>query len=159
MKNKTVLALFFLIVCIYEVTAQKSFSEYYNHYLEGYNTNDLTKMKNGSEDLMTHFSDEFAGFYLHAYYQILKGDLALAQRANQQAMNIQPLMEYPYYTQAYIDFLNGNKEAAMQNLEWAAQLCTFKTPDDILKDMEKIESFSNKDFSSLKKHVAKLFSK
>ena len=134
----------------YQSSAQNTFNDYYDHYLDGYNTNDLTEMKKGSEDLMADFSDEFAGFYLNAYYQILKGDLATAQSANKQAMNIHPLMEYPYYTQAYIDFLNGNTNAALQNLEWASQLCTFNTADDILKDMGIIERFTKKDLSILK---------
>ncbi len=150
MKSKHLLQLLFWIVLTYQSSAQNTFNDYYDHYLDGYNTNDLTEMKKGSEDLMADFSDEFAGFYLNAYYQILKGDLATAQSANKQAMNIHPLMEYPYYTQAYIDFLNGNTNAALQNLEWASQLCTFNTADDILKDMGIIERFTKKDLSILK---------
>lgn len=132
------------------VSAQNDFNAFYNTYLEGYKSNDLSKMKSGSEGLMVNFSDEFAGFYLNSYYQILKGDLNQAQLANNQAMNIQPLMSYPYYTQAYIDFLNGNTATAMKNLEWAAQLCTFPSPKDIIDDIEKIEVITKKDLSGLK---------
>jgi CHAT domain-containing protein len=148
--NSTLLLLLFWMVFTYQSTAQNAFNDYYNQYIDGYNTNDLVKMKKGSENLMTHFSDEFAGFYLNAYYQILNGDLATAQKANQQAMNIQPLLEYPYYTQAYIDFVNGNTSAALQNLEWAAQLSTFYSPNDILEDIIKIEQFTKKDLTTLK---------
>ena len=87
MKNKLTLLLLFWMVT-YQFTAQNTYNDYYNQYLDGYNTNNLTKMKKGSEDLMTHFSDEFVGFYFNAYYQILKGDLVAAQNANNQAMNI-----------------------------------------------------------------------
>jgi CHAT domain-containing protein len=149
MKNKlTLLLLFWLIT--YQSAAQNTFNDYYDHFLDGYKTSDLVKMKKGSEDLITNFSDEFVGFYFHAYYQILNGDLVTAQKANQQAMNIQPLMEYPYYIQAYLEYLNGNTMAAMQNLEWASQLCTFNTQDDILDDMRSIERITNKDLTPLK---------
>jgi CHAT domain-containing protein len=149
MKNKLTLLLLFWLVT-YQFTAQNTYNDYYNQYLDGYNTNDLSKMKKGSENLMTNFSDEFVGFYFNAYYQILMGDLAAAQNASKQAMNIQPLLEYSYYTQAYIDFMNGNTASAMKNLEWAAQLCTFNTADDALEDMSKIERFTKKDLSALK---------
>ena len=149
MKNKLALLLLFWLVT-YRFTAQNTFNDYYNQYLDGYNTDDLSKMKKGSEDLMTYSSDEFVGFYFNAYYQILKGDFAAAQNANNQAMNIQPLLEYSYYIQTYIDFINGNNTAAMQNLEWAAQLCTFNTADDIIEDMSRMERYTNKDFSALK---------
>ncbi|MCX7548730.1 CHAT domain-containing protein [Xanthomarina sp. F1114] len=150
MKNK-ILTLLCLVFAVTNVAiAQNTFNDYYNHYIEGYDTKDLAKMKKGSEDLMTHFSDEFAGFYLHAYYQILNNDLNAAQSANQQAINIQPLLEYAYYTQAYIDFLKGNTDSALQNLEWAAQLSTFPTSDDIVNDMSLIEQISGKDLTTLK---------
>lgn len=140
-----------LFLSIQNTWSQKTFDDYYNSYLEGYKTNDLAKMKAGSEGLMIYFSDEFAGFYLNSYYQILKGDLNQAQLATTQAMNIQPLMQYPYYTQAYIDYLNGNTASAMKNLEWAMQLSTFQEAKDIVEDIEKMESFTKKDLSALKK--------
>lgn len=150
MKTKILILICFLFTLSNLATAQNTFNDYYNHFKEGYDNNDLSKMKKGSEDLMTYFSDEFAGFYLHAYYQILNNDLAAAQKANRQAINIQPLLEYPYYVQSYIEYLNGNAEAAMQNLEWAAQLSTFGSPNDIINDIDKIEHFSQKDLSALK---------
>ncbi len=140
----------FVLFGVLKSWAQPDFNTYYNQYISGYDTKDLAKMKAGSEGLMTYFSDEFAGFYLNSYYQILKGDLNQAQQTTIQATNIQPLMQYPYFTQAYIDFLNGRKEAAFTILEWAAQLSTFQTPDDIIKDIENIEFFTKKDMTALK---------
>jgi CHAT domain-containing protein len=107
-------------------------------------------MKSGSEALMTNFSDEFAGFYLNSYYHILKGDIEQAQASTTQAMNIQPLLQYAYFTQAYIYALQGNTVEALNYLEWAMQLSTFATPDDIIQDLEKIEFFTKKDLSVLK---------
>mgnify|MGYP005851136503 FL=1 len=143
-------SVFILLLSVSKSWSQQDFNSYYNVYLEGYNTNDLPKMKSGSEGLMKHFSDEFAGFYLNSYYQILSGDLKQAQATTTQAMNIQPLMQYAYFTQTYIDFLNGNTTSAMRNLEWAMQLSTFQTADDIVKDIEKIELLTKKDLSALK---------
>ena len=130
--------------------SQANFDSYYNLYLDGYKTNDLAKMKSGSESLMINFSDEFAGFYLNSYYQILKGDLKQAQLSTTQAINIQPLIQYAYFTQSYIDFLANNKASAFKNLEWAMQLSTFSSSKDIIEDIEKIEFFTKKDLSELK---------
>lgn len=132
------------------VSQPLSFNDYYNVYIQGYTSSDLAKMKEGSENLMINYSDEFAGYYLHSYYQILKGDLNLAQVASTQALNIQPLMPYPYLTQSYIQFLNGNTEKALQNLEWAMQLTTAQSAQDIIDDIIKIETFTKKDLSTLK---------
>ncbi|MGB5981138.1 MAG: CHAT domain-containing tetratricopeptide repeat protein [Nonlabens sp.] len=159
MKIKLALIILFIVALAYQSNAQNTFTDHYNHYCDGYVNYDLAKMKKGSEDLMTNFSDEFAGFYLNAYYHILKGDLLTAQKANQQAMNIQSLMEYPYYVQSYIDFLNGNSTSAMQNLEWASQLCTFTAPDYILGEMDVIAYYTKKDFSPLKTKWQSYFQK
>lgn len=150
MRNKIKSCILILLFCVTNIWAQPDFNAFYNTYLEGYNNKDLSKMQAGSEGLMTYFSDEFAGFYLNSYYQILKGDLNQAQQTTIQATNIQPLMQYPYFTQAYIDFLNGRKEASFIILEWAAQLSTFQTADDIIKDIENIEFFAKKDLTALK---------
>lgn len=150
MKSRIKYFLIILLVSVSNAWSQKTFDDYYNNYIDGFKTNDLTKMKAGSEGLMTYFSDEFAGFYLNSYYQILKGDLNKAQASTTQAMNIQPLMEYAYYTQAYIDFLKGNTPNALKNLEWAMQLSTFQEAKDIVEDIEKIEFFTKKDLSALK---------
>jgi CHAT domain-containing protein len=150
MKKRSIYLFILFIVFSLNLSAQKDFNTYYNQFLNGYDTNNLSEMKSGSENLMVHFSDEFAGFYLNAYYQILAGDLEKAQKANNQAMNIQPLLQYPYLTQAYIDYSKGNTSDAMQNLEWASQLNTFQNSQDIIDDISKIESFTKKDFSALK---------
>lgn len=147
---KSILTFFFVCVGVFSFAQTKSFNDYYNRYIEGYKSNDLVKMKEGSEGLMINFSDEFAGYYLHSYYQILKGDLNAAQLASTQAINIQPLMPFPYFTEAYIHFLNGNTEKAMQNLEWAMQLTTSQNAQETIDDMVKIESFTKKDLSPLK---------
>ena len=150
MRNWIKYSIIIMLFCVAKSWSQQDFNSYYNEYLDGYNNNDLPKMKTGSEGLMKHFSNEFAGFYLNSYYHILSGDLKQAQTANSQAMNIQPLMQYAYYTQAYIDFLNGNSESALKNLDWAMQLCTFPTTTDILKDLDKIELITKRDLSVLK---------
>jgi CHAT domain-containing protein len=149
--------LIMLLFCFSNTWAQKDFNSFYNTYLDGYKTRDLAKMKAGSEGLMTYFSDEFAGFYFNSYYQILKGDLNQAQLATTQATNIQPLMQYAYETQAYIDFLNGKKSDALVIIEWAAQLSTFQSPDDTIKDMETIEFFTKKDLTELKEKWKHLY--
>ncbi|MBC8883306.1 hypothetical protein H9X57_07390 [Flavobacterium piscinae] len=147
---KSILTFFFVCVGVFSFAQSKSFNDYYNLYIEGYKSNDLVKMKEGSEGLMINFSDEFAGYYLHSYYQILKGDLQVAQLASTQALNIQPLMPYPYFTEAYINLLNGNTEKAFQNLEWAMQVTTAQSAQDIIDDIIKIETFTKKDLSPLK---------
>lgn len=147
---KNLLALLFVLVSVFSFAQSKSFNDYYNQYIEGYKSNDLSKMKEGSEGLMVNFSDEFAGYYLHSYYQILKGDLNVAQLASSQALNIQPLMPYPYFTEAYINFLEGNNEKALQNLEWAMQVTTSQNAQETIDDMVKIETFTKKDLTLLK---------
>ena len=147
---KKLLVLFFVCVSVFSFAQSKSFNDYYNQYIEGYKSNDLSKMKEGSEGLMVNFSDEFAGYYLHSYYQILKGDLNAAQLASSQALNIQPLMSFAYFTESYIQFLNGNTEKALQNLEWAMQLSTSQSAQDVIDDIIKIETFTKKDLSPLK---------
>jgi CHAT domain-containing protein len=150
MKNAILFLLFITVFGISNVWSQKSLDDYYNDNLEGYKANDLEKMKSSSESLIKYYSDKFGSFYLYAYYQILKGDLVKAQAATTQTLNLEPLMQYGYYTQSYIDFLNGQTESAFKNLEWAMQLCTFTDPKDIIDDMEKIELFTKKDLSPLK---------
>lgn len=147
---KNTLTTLLILIGITVFAQSKNFNEYYNLYMEGYKSNDLIKMKEGSEGLMIHFSDEFAGYYLHSYYQILKGDLKTAQLASSQALNIQPLMPFSYFTEAYINFLEGNTEKANQNLEWAMQLSTFQNAQETIDDMVKIETFTKKDLSPLK---------
>ena len=147
---KKLFLLFFVLGCVFCFAQSKGFNDYYNNYLEGYKSNDLAKMKENSEELMINFSDEFAGYYLYAYYQILNGDFNTAQLASRQTLNIQPLMPFPYFTEAYINFLEGNNEKAFQNLEWAMQLSTFQNPQETIDDMVKIETFTKKDLSPLK---------
>lgn len=147
---KNFLVLFLLVLGGTMVSQPLSFDAYYDVYIQGYKSSDLAKMKEGSENLMINYSDEFAGYYLHSYYQILKGDLNAAQMASTQALNIQPLMPFPYFTESYIQFLNGNTEKALQNLEWAMQLSTFQNPQETIDDMVKIETFTKKDLSPLK---------
>jgi len=147
---KNLFVLFFVLGSVFCFSQSNGFNDYYNNYLEGYTSNDLSKMKENSEKLMINFSDEFAGYYLHSYFQILKGDLNAAQLASTQALNIQPLMPFPYLTQSYIEFLNGNTEKAFQNLEWAGQVATSGNVQETIDDMVKIEMFTKKDLSLLK---------
>jgi CHAT domain-containing protein len=150
MKKWLKFSFLFIVFGCASVYSQANFDSFYNLYLDGYKTNDLAKMKSGSESLMSNFSDEFAGFYLNSYYQILKGDLKQAQLSTTQAINVQPLIQYAYFTQSYIDFLANNKASAFKNLEWAMQLSTFSSSKDIIEDIEKIEFFTKKDLSELK---------
>jgi hypothetical protein len=60
MKNFLVLFLLFLGGTM--VSQPLSFNAYYDVYIQGYKSNDLAKMKEGSENLMINYSDEFGGY-------------------------------------------------------------------------------------------------
>lgn len=132
-------------------TAQsQDFNEYYSIYMQGYNTKNLSKMKEGSELLINNLPDEFAGFYLHTFYQICAGNLKEAQADVNKAFNISPLSPYPYMVQSYIYFVNGNYDLYKKNITYAAQLRSHNSFDDIYKDIEILEHYTKKNFSSFR---------
>lgn len=133
-----------------------AFNDHYAKYMEGYDTRDLSKMKAGSESLRTLFPDEFAGHYLHAYYQICAGEVDKAQTLANRAYAIDPLSPYPYMVKAYAAFVADNTDAAIKNIHYAVQLRSHKNLDDIHKDIETIAFFTKKDFSSFDNILTKL---
>lgn len=135
-------------LCIYAQPG--NFNDYYGIYMEGYNTKNLSKMKEGSELLMKHFPDEFAGHYLNAYYQICAGDIHQAQMQANNSYTVDPLSPYPYMGKSYTEFVAGNTDAATKNIHYAIQLRSHKSMDDIHKDIETLAYFTKKDFTPFK---------
>lgn len=154
---KSFLVSIFLLVVFFSSAQPNNFNDYYAVFMEGYNNKNLTKMKEGSELLKLNFPDEFAGYYLSSYHYICSGNLKEAQIESNKALNIQPLLSYSYYTQAYIHFLNNNTIEAEKSLYFAVQFNTEKSPDAIFKDIDLIGYFLNKDVSSLKGKYSKIF--
>lgn len=154
---KSFLASIFLFIVFCSNAQPNNFNDYYAVFMDGYNNKNLSKMKEGSELLKLNFPDEFAGYYLNSYYHICTGNLKQAQIESNKALNIQPLLPYSYFTQAYIYFLNNNIAEAEKSLNFAVQFNTEKSPDAIFKDMDVIGYFLSKDISSLKGKYSKIF--
>lgn len=126
------------------------FNGYYGIYMEGYNGKNLAKMKEGSELLMKYFPDEFAGYYLNAFYQICSGSTEQSQVEANRAFNIEPVSPYPYMVKSYADFIAGDISSATKNIRYAIQLRSHNSVNDIEKDIDILAHFTNKDVSGFK---------
>lgn len=101
-----------LLVGLYSFAQPNDFNTYYGIFMEGYNNKNLSKMKEGSESLIQHFPDEFAGYYLHSFYQMCTNNLNEAQVEIDKAYNIDPLSPYPYMVQSYLYSINNQIDVA-----------------------------------------------
>ncbi|MFB2118615.1 CHAT domain-containing protein [Parapedobacter sp. 2B3] len=124
-----------------------AFNDHYAMYMEGYAARDLSKMKAGSEQLMRDFPDEFAGYYLHAFYQLCAGDAGQAAQDAEKAFRIDPISPYPYLVKSYIAFIKGEPDQATNQLHYAVQLRSHKTMDDVHTDIDVLAHFTEADFS------------
>ncbi|MEZ4852784.1 CHAT domain-containing protein [Flavobacterium sp.] len=147
-----------LCIGLYSYAQPNSFNDYYGLYMQGYNTKNLDKMKEGSKLLTIHFPDEFAGYYLNTFYQICNGNVNQAQTEVVKAFNIEPISPYPYMVQSYLYFVQNNLVLAEKNLNYAVQLRSHKSLDDIYNDVTLLEYFTKKDFSSYKNWLTKISS-
>src|SRR5690606_37202429 len=123
-----------------------AFNDHYAIYMEGYAARHLSKMKAGSEQLMRDFPDEFAGYYLHAFYQLCTGDAGQAAQEAEKAFRIDPISPHPYLVKSYIAFAGGDSEQATQQLHYAVQLRSHKSLDDVRTDIAVLKHFTKADF-------------
>jgi tetratricopeptide (TPR) repeat protein len=155
-KLKKLFVLIFSCVSLIANAQEQGFNEYYGIYMDGYIAKDLSKMKQGSELLIKNLPDEFAGYNLHAFYQLCAGDFTKAQQEINKAFNIEPLSPYPYMIQSYLYFMNGNTELAQKNVIYTVQLRSHKSLDDFYDDLDILTYFTKKDFLPFRKMLGKL---
>lgn len=147
---KTIVLKAMLLVGLYTYAQPNDFNTYYGIYMEGYNSKNLAKMKEGSELLIKYFPDEFAGYYLNAFYQICSGNPEQGQIEVNKAFNIDPVSPYPYMVKSYTDFVTGDIGSATKNIHYAIQLRSHNSVTDIDNDIDLLAYFTNKDFSGFK---------
>lgn len=145
-----------LLVGLYSFAQPNDFNTYYGIFMEGYNNKNLSKMKEGSESLIQHFPDEFAGYYLHSFYQMCTNNLNEAQVEIDKAYNIDPLSPYPYMVQSYLYSINNQIDVAEKNMYYAVQLRSHNSLNDIYNDISVLEHFTQKDFTALKSSLTKI---
>ncbi|MEZ4968102.1 MAG: CHAT domain-containing protein [Flavobacteriaceae bacterium] len=145
-----------LLVGLCSFAQPNDFNQYYGIYMDGYNNRDLSKMKEGSELLMKHFPDEFAGYYLNAFYQICSSNPVQAQVEINRALNIDPVSPYPYMVRSYACFVAGEAESAVKNIHYAVQLRSHNGLDDMDKDIDLLAHFTKKDFSGFRDMLHKI---